>query len=254
MSDKKADYRILDIRGNDEYDPMHDFILRFEVTECKKIIDELQPFLDDLKSASLHNQKLFRAAYGKFDDRSRQAYALQTTLTQSYIEDTSKIKNPFSVREQIYTLFSYLGLVESIGNCHVDILVMLMVSTGRDFHIESRYTTPRIRHLMSIDDIEKEKIPLTTKLNFLRDNGLKTFPSVIDSQLRNDIAHLNFYILKNEVYIRKKRSSDVLPYSLMKIILAMSSVAVCLYELAGNLGWVKKQTNTSDTPIETLEK
>jgi hypothetical protein len=88
------------------------------------------------------------------------------------------------------SLFNYLGFVETVGNTTVDIIIMLVIANGIDFHIESQHETPRIRHVNHIFDLDD--VPLRTKLNFLRENGIKTIPSIIDCNLRNDIAHLNF--------------------------------------------------------------
>jgi hypothetical protein len=107
-------------------------------------------------------------------------------------------------------LFTYLGLVETLGHTIIDIVVMLVIANGRDFHIECEYGTPRVRHVEEISDLRK--VPLTTKLNFLRDNGIKTLPSMIDSKLRNDIAHLNltFDPDTEEIFIRNKPAREVL--------------------------------------------
>ena len=88
------------------------------------------------------------------------------------------------------SLFNYIGFIETVGNSIIDIIIMLVIANGTDFHIESEYKTPRIRHVKHIFDLDD--VPLTTKLNFLRENGIKALPSVVDSKLRNDIAHLNF--------------------------------------------------------------
>lgn len=225
---------------SNDFDPMHEFIIKFSLTEGKRINTELQPFLNELKLVPSNKQKKFKDAYEKYRVRSQEAYELQATLNKDHLIDT---RETASLREQIHALFSYLGFVESLGNCYVDILVLLLVAVGRDFHIESKYITPRIRHLVSIDDLEKEKIPLTTKLNFLKDNGIMTFPSVIDSRLRNDIAHLNFSVIKGKIYVRKKPSHEILEYNFMKIALAISRVTIQLNELAEELGWVKKQAD-----------
>ena len=107
-------------------------------------------------------------------------------------------------------LFTYLGTVETFGNTIVDIVVMLVIANGRDFHIECEYRTPRVRHVEGISDLRK--VSLTTKLNFLRDNGIRTLPSMIDSKLRNDVAHLNFTFDPDteEIFIRKKPAREVL--------------------------------------------
>ena len=114
-------------------------------------------------------------------------------------------------------LFAYLGAVETLGNTIVDIVVMLVIANGRDFHIEGKYGTPRVRHVEEISDLHG--VALTAKLNFLRDNGIKTLPSMIDSNLRNDIAHLNFKFdpEKKDIFIRKKPARDVLAEGLRRL-------------------------------------
>jgi len=114
-------------------------------------------------------------------------------------------------------LFAYLGAVETLGNTIVDIIVMVVIANGRDFHIECEYSTPRVRHVQDISDLRR--VPLTTKLNFLRDNGIKMLPSMIDSKLRNDIAHLNFKFDPdtNEVFIRNRSAKEVLGEGLKEL-------------------------------------
>jgi hypothetical protein len=240
---QKKKHRKTDIATDakdDEFDPIHDFMLSFSLTKGNQIESELQPFLTEFKLAPPNKQRIFRDAYEKYKVRSSQAYELQAAINKDSIID---IRDNAPLKEQLHTLFSYLGLVESLGNCYVDILVLLLVANGRDFHIESRYATPRIRHLMSINDLEKERIPLTTKLNFLRDNGILTFTAVIDNKLRNDIAHLNFNIVNGEIFVRKKPSHEILQFNFIKIVLAISRVAIQLNKLSEEMGWGKKRTD-----------
>jgi len=98
-------------------------------------------------------------------------------------------------------LYTYLGIVESVENWTTNILIMLLIASGKDFHIK----TPILRHVPSLKDLEKTYVPLKMKLDFLREYGIKTYPSVIDNKLRNDIAHFNFKIENNVVTIRGKK-------------------------------------------------
>jgi hypothetical protein len=109
------------------------------------------------------------------------------------------------IKSDLFYVFSYLGLVESLGNSIVDLLVLLLVANGRDFHIECLRTTPRIKHALTIEDLEKEKVPLTTKLNFMRDNNLRFIASLIDTDLRNTIAHLKFETREAKSMLKAKR-------------------------------------------------
>jgi hypothetical protein len=53
--------------------------------------------------------------------------------------------------------------------------------------------------------LENEKVPLTTKLNFIKDNNLGFLASLIDTKLRNTVAHLKFEIKDSNVYVRGKK-------------------------------------------------
>ena len=130
-------------------------------------------------------------------------------------------------------LFTYMGLVESIGNTLVNIVVMVLVANGRDFHIECRYATPRIKHAISIKELEDERVPLTTKLNFLRDNGIKKLTAIIDSELRNEIAHLRFDFRKNRVVIKGKPASEIASAGTVRLIYGCMITLISIAEAVG---------------------
>jgi len=94
-------------------------------------------------------------------------------------------------------LFEYLGLIESIGSTYVDLLLLLLISCGKDFHVERYHEAPRIIHATCLDDLKGSEVSLYSKLRFLERNGLKKTIKPIDRELRNDIAHLNFNVDKS---------------------------------------------------------
>lgn len=104
---------------------------------------------------------------------------------------------------------------------------MLLVASGRDFHIERAYGTLRIKHATSLGDLEKERVSLTTKLNFPKENGILELTSIIDTEVRNAIAHLRLNFKGNLIYIRRK-PAHVLSYigsrKLLKAIMAVNKL------------------------------
>jgi hypothetical protein len=199
-----------------------------------KIVSELEPFLDKLRMGPMDSIHGFEDSYRKFMARIEDA---NSKINFLMIGQTVEEISGSSISKQVFDLFFYLGLVESYGNCFVDLLVMLLIANGKDFHIESLHSSPRIKHVNSMNDLEKEKVPLTTKLNFLRDNGIDTFSSIIDSRLRNDIAHLNFKINENTIIIRGKPTSDLIRSSFDKLMTATTSVSMSLHKLSADLHW-----------------
>jgi len=107
-------------------------------------------------------------------------------------------------------LFMYLGLVESIGNTIVDMLVLLLIADGQPFHVERSLELPRIIHAKSFSDINPPNSTLAQKLSFLKQNGLRTTSKFIDRKLRNDIAHLNFDVNKQgKISTRNYKKLDI---------------------------------------------
>jgi hypothetical protein len=177
----------------------------------------------DKKSA---NFNLFKQAIRDFSSKYGHAWKIFDFITRDMEWYTE-----YSAKEEVQTLFAYLGLVESLGNAFIDLLVMLVVANGIDFHIESMYETPRTRHAYSIQDLEENRVPLGTKLNFLKDNGITEIAKSIDSSLRNDIAHLKFDVKGDEVYIRGRSAFKLITDSYANLLDALKTVDILIRRL-----------------------
>ena len=187
----------------------------------QEITAELKPYLD-----TIINMEKKSASYKQFCkalDIHDQKFAHGSHIYDYIMKDFEEISK-HGTKEEIHRLFSYLGLVESIGNTVTDIIVMILVANNIDFHVESIRSTPRIRHVNSIEDLDKNRVPLTAKLNFLRDNQISVFPSVVDSELRNKIAHMNFEIRRNQIWIKGKQGSEVVTLAWCRLITAIETV------------------------------
>lgn len=214
---------------------MSEFNFEENVKRIKaKLRPEIEPFLNTLRSKPREDLKVFKADWRKFCFHRSSSL----DIVNLFIDEVDAKALKVSIKEQVFALFTYLGIVESLGNCLVNILVMILVVNGRDFHIGSAETS-RIRHVYSLDEIEKARVPLTMKLNFLRDNGIKIFPSIIDSKLRNDIAHLNFNIEKGKVTVRGRSVWEIVEPNSQKILSATVAVSELIDDLAEDFGWNK---------------
>lgn len=128
-----------------------------------------------------------------------------------------------SVRYFFHIAFFYLGVVEITGNFLADFVIVHLIANGHDFHVECAYRTPRIKHVVYLKELEEERVPLATKLNFIEDCGITVFRSIINTKLRNDIAHMNFEIKDNTVYIRGKPAINMINNSLLKMLTALDA-------------------------------
>jgi len=204
----------------------------------RRIRSELNPFREGIRVApsTSRNFGIFKESFLEF----RNKYESKSKLFESIL-DMESLPSITSKVGELYLLFLYLGRIESVGNTVVDILVMLLVANERDFHIECRHATPRIKHVVSIRDLEEERVPLTTKLNFLRDNGISEVARIMDSELRNDIAHLDFQVKDNEIYVRGKRAGETILESLIDLLAGIGYAAGFLHGMAERISIVAKR-------------
>lgn len=140
-----------------------------------------------------------------------------------------------SVRYFLHIAFFYLGVVEMTGNFLADFIIIHLIANGHDFHIECRYRTPRIKHVVYLKELEEERVPLATKLNFIEDCGITIFRSIINTTLRNDIAHMNFEIKENIVYIKGKPAINMINSSLSKMVTTLDAHESLLKKVLPNL-------------------
>lgn len=210
----------------------------------EKVASELKPFLDGIRTmdTSSSNFRLFKQAYAYFVEKFEIKRQIITRMFMDWRETRRRLeKSSVGLSDVVHSLFLYLGLVESLGNTLTDILVMLLVANEKEFHIECLHTVPRIKHVVSIKDLEKERVSLTAKLNFLRDNGITEFTSVIDSKLRNAIAHLKFDIRKDEVYIKGQGAEPLIVLQLDSLIAVIVKVTILLKYLDKEKGLTPKK-------------
>jgi hypothetical protein len=184
--------------------------------------------------------KLFEKAYSHFKRKAESDYVIRKYMVKGLLPKTHEVK------DVIQWMFLYLGLVETLGNSTVDILTMLLVANGIDFHVEYRHITPRIKHAVSPKDLEQEFVPLKTKLNFLEENGIKELASVIDSELRNDIAHSRFQVRGDTLYIKGKPATELLLKNTLKLVRACRATKTILANVAKERGLNKGGSELHD--------
>jgi hypothetical protein len=207
-----------------------------------KIKSELEPFVNGIYTVASQskNFKLLKEAYSYFKRKDESDRVIRKYIAKGLLKKTHEVK------DVIQWMFLYLGLVETLGNSIVDILIMLLVANGIDFHVEYRYVTPRIKHAISIKDLEQEFVPLKTKLNFLKENGIKELASVIDSELRNDIAHSKFLIKEDTIYVKGKPATELLSKNTLKLLRACNVTKTILENLAKERGLNKEGSELHD--------
>lgn len=124
-----------------------------ELPTNKKITDQLKPFLDCIGNMDVESTgfKVFKQVFHEYRKKYKRAEKIGAFLMKDF-----EVITKFSAKEEIHWLFAYLGLIESLGSCVIDLIVMLLVACGRDFHIEYVYETPHIRHATSMSDLKRQ--------------------------------------------------------------------------------------------------
>ena len=179
-----------------------------EKTELSKLDTELEPLITNLLhvmgKTSMGYQIMrreaeeFKRRMGKATDLAK--IIIQTGSAMSKVSE-SKVKS-------LMKMFQYLGYVESMGVTLVDMLVLLLIANGHQLHVERLHGWPRILHVSSFKELRHAN--LASKLGFLEINGMKNVVRLIDRDLRNDIAHLNFSIDdKGKIDTPHKKDLDI---------------------------------------------
>lgn len=191
----------------------------------KEFASQLKPLLDSVvhKVRNPQESKIFRQNLLEIQVRAqkvRQIYGYMAQHLDVLDVELATVAEP-SVKYFFYIAFYYLGVAEITGNFLADFVILHLIANGHDFHIECAHKTPRIKHVIYLKDLEEERVPLATKLNFIGDCGITIFKSIFDTKLRNDIAHMNFEIKGDIVYIRGKPAIDMINRSLSKMLTAL---------------------------------
>jgi hypothetical protein len=188
----------------------------------KEIFSQLKPLIDFIVEMDKNSKNFitflwnFKILITKFVKAS-DFYLLVVQDLDIYRKEVT-IKP--SARHVLYLLFVYLGMVETFGNLFADFVVALLIANGYEFHLERTHKTPSIKHVDNLKELDEERVSLTTKLNFIEDCGITLFKSLIDVQLRNDIAHMNFEVKDDMVYIKGEKAPIKISKSLEQIKIA----------------------------------
>lgn len=186
--------------------------------DYKKIKSELDRLINGFCSLGKNDRKYIQFKQSLDDWNKRFAKNIQTI---GIVESIQKLTIPLMKKETsegdrrlltVIGLFRYLGLIESFGAQLVDLLILLLVANGYDFHVEQRHAVPRIIHATSLKDLRDAF--LGPKIQFLKKCKLEKTAKVIDVDLRNSIAHLDFEInekgkVSAKSYGKKKKEIDI---------------------------------------------
>lgn len=186
----------------------------------KEFYSQLKPLLDSVRDTvrSPQESKIFKQnclELGARVGKIRQVYDSMAQHVDLLAEELATVDES-SVRYFFSIAFFHLGLIEITGNFLADFVILHLTANGHDFHIECAYRTPRMKHVVYLKELEEERVTLATKLNFIEDCGITVLKSIIDTKLRNDIAHMNFDIKDDKVYIRGKPAMNMITNSLRR--------------------------------------
>lgn len=187
--------------------------------DYEKIKSELDPLITKLYTMGKGDPKYVQFKgnleewYKRFSDTIETTGTVES-IQQFQIRIYKQLKEDPSKRRllTVLGLFRYLGLVESIGALHIDLLILLLVANGKHFHVEREHDVPRIVHATYLKDLRRAH--LGSKIEFLKRNNLAKTSQMVDVDLRNSIAHLDLKIdAKGKVSAKsrgkRKREIDI---------------------------------------------
>lgn len=199
-----------------------------------KVASEIDPFYDNIKGLDRTGKAfgIFKKSYFAYKDKLELSSRLLETLSKGLIEQRQEPPNILNIT--FMHPFYYLGYVESVGHTMTNMIVMILVLCGKEFHVVERKW--KVKHVTSIKELERRSISLTPKLDFLKENNIKEFSAAVDSELRNNIAHMDFQLEGKEIYIRGKPASSEIVKASANLFWALIGMADIIEKLAKDTG------------------
>jgi len=189
-----------------------------------QLYSELSPFIKKIKEMdeSLIENQLFKKAYFDFQKKFDKAMMIYKMIE----------KQPL-ISPNYYLLYIFIGAIESFGNIIVNVLILLIVANGKKFKLKNKKYS-------KMEDFENKKkyVSLGEKLGFLKKHNITVVNLGIDTELRNSIAHLNFEIKENEIFVRNKPAINEVFVSMTKLMDITLNVSASLNMLAIQKGWI----------------
>lgn len=124
--------------------------------ELDKLCSEFDPFYDKIKSLDRTEKafKIFKKSYFAYKNKLELSNRVFGTVSEGLIK--LRKEPPNISRITFLHPFYYLGYVESMGNTMTNMIVMILISCGKDFHVvEGKW---KVKHVTSIKELEKKNI------------------------------------------------------------------------------------------------
>jgi len=183
---------------------------RKEITD--KVTKQLTPIFSDFCPSTEQYQLYQRYAQRFHDEDLRIADFLKDhhnfiktvhTGLDSGIKNSNIQGNPVSQTLFLYAL-TYLLETEIMGTALIDRVLLLLIGKGTDFHLEPDYNHRYTRHAKTLEDLQAPYLSLAIKQDFLEANDITLFSKMIDRNLRNKIAHVDYTIENNCFYCKNR--------------------------------------------------
>ncbi|MCW4017334.1 MAG: hypothetical protein NWF00_01405 [Candidatus Bathyarchaeota archaeon] len=118
-----------------------------------------------------------------------------------YWKETRELKKVESTnpkQKSLLELFLYLQLVEGNYSEIVTALTFILVKNGHDLYTD----IPRPRYIKEQEEVRN--VSLFLRELFLKEHGFSSFTRVVDRDVRNCIAHLNYEVKEDgRIFDRK---------------------------------------------------
>ena len=100
----------------------------------------------------------------------------------------TEVAYPTPKHQAMSKMLAFMGLVESLGVTMADMLLILAIANGKEVHTRDRY----IRHVRTFKELAK--VDWEYKRFFLDNEGFEIINSILNLNMRDNIAHLHFKI------------------------------------------------------------
>ena len=132
----------------------------------------------------------------------------------------------------------FLGLTESLGNTIADMVLMLLIVNGQEIHTRGM----PFRHIKRFEDLTD--LDMSSKTKILDDEELYIFKDILNTNIRNIVAHLKFRIDEKGVIRDNGNSPIEIDEAISNFWKGVYAIQM-IFETIGFMKWLRNGSSKS---------
>jgi len=181
--------------------------------------------------------EIFKRNRPEMFKRWTDATMISETLKDMKIPEVSE-RLPSPKSASMNRMLVFLGLTESLGNAIADMVLMLLIVNGQEIHTRGM----PFRHIKRFEDLTD--LDMSSKTKILDDEELYIFKDILNTNIRNIVAHLKFRIDEKGVIRDNGNSPIEIDEAISNFWKGVYAIQM-IFETIGFMKWLRNGSSKS---------